>query len=75
MSDFPWYKSYPEFVNKEADLSYNSLVEIFDNSVKKYGNAIAYKNMDVEISFNDVNKHVDALVWYLQNKTNLKMKD
>ena len=75
MSDFPWYKSYPEFVNKEADLSYNSLVEIFDNSVKKYGNAIAYKNMDVEISFNDVNKHVDALVWYLQNKTNLKKGD
>ena len=75
MSDFPWYKSYPEFVNKEADLSYDSLVEIFDNSVKKYGNAIAYKNMDVEISFNDVNKHVDALVWYLQNKTNLKKGD
>ena len=75
MSDFPWYKSYPEFVNKEADLSYNSLVEIFDSSVKKYGNAIAYKNMDVEISFNDVNKHVDALVWYLQNKTNLKKGD
>ena len=75
MSDFPWYKSYPEFVNKEADLSYNSLVEIFDNSVKKYGNAIAYKNMDVEISFNDVNKHVDAMVWYLQNKTNLKKGD
>ena len=75
MSDFPWYKSYPEFVNKEADLSYNSLVEIFDNSVKKYGNAIAYKNMDVEISFNDVNKHVDAMVWYLQNKTKLKKGD
>ena len=75
MSDFPWYKSYPEFVNKEADLSYNSLVEIFDNSVKKYGNAIAYKNMDAEISFNDVNKHVDALVWYLQNKTKLKKGD
>ena len=75
MSDFPWYKSYPEFVNKEADLSYNSLVEIFDNSVKKYGNAIAYKNMDAEISFNDVNKHVDAMVWYLQNKTKLKKGD
>ena len=31
--------------------------------------------MDVDISFNDVNKHVDALVWYLQNKTNLKKGD
>ena len=72
MSDFPWLKSYPDFVNKEADLSYNSLIEIFDNSIQKYGDTTAYKNMDVEISFNDVDKHVDALVWYFQNKTNLK---
>jgi long-chain acyl-CoA synthetase len=75
MSDFPWLKSYPDFVNKEADLSYNSLVEIFDNSVKRYGDTTAYKNMDVEITFDEVNKHVDALVWYFQNKTNLKKGD
>ena len=75
MSDFPWLKSYPDFVNKEADLSYNSLIEIFDNSIQKYGDTTAYKNMDVEISFNDVEKHVDALVWYFQNKTNLKKGD
>ncbi|MAP02091.1 MAG: long-chain-fatty-acid--CoA ligase [Flavobacteriales bacterium] len=75
MSDFPWLKSYPDFVNKEADLSYNSLIEIFDNSIQKYGDTTAYKNMDVEISFNDVDKHVDALVWYFQNKTNLKKGD
>ena len=75
MSEFPWLKSYPDFVNKEADLSHENLVDIFDTAVSQFGNATAYKNMDVEISFNDVNKHVDALVWYLQNKTNLKKGD
>ena len=75
MSNLPWLKSYPDFVSENADFSYNNLVEIFDNSVSKYGDQIAYKNMGVEISFNDVSKHVDALVWYLQNKTNLKKGD
>ncbi len=75
MSDFPWLKSYPEFVNKETDLSHENLVSIFNKAVSQFGDATAYKNMDVEISFNDVNKHVDALVWYLQNKTNLKKGD
>jgi long-chain acyl-CoA synthetase len=75
MSDFPWLKSYPDFVNKEADLSQDNLVTIFETAVSQFGDATAYKNMDVEISFNDVNKHVDALVWYFQNKTNLKKGD
>lgn len=75
MSDFPWLKSYPDFVNKEADLSNENIVNIFETAVSQFGDATAYKNMDVEISFNDVNKHVDALVWYFQNKTNLKKGD
>ena len=75
MSDFPWLKSYPDFVNKEEDLSNENIVNIFETAVSQFGDATAYKNMDVEISFNDVNKHVDALVWYFQNKTNLKKGD
>jgi long-chain acyl-CoA synthetase len=72
MSDFPWLKSYPDFVNKEADLSYNSLVEIFDNSVKRYGVTTAYKNMDVEITFDEVNKHVDLWFGIFKTKPILK---
>ena len=73
MSDFPWFKSYPSEVPQTRELNrYNNLVEIFDQSVKKFGDKTAYKNMDVEISFNDVSAHVDALVWHLQNKTKLK---
>lgn len=75
MSKLPWLKSYPDFVSENADFSYNNLVEIFDNSVSKYGDLIAYKNMGVEISFNEVSKQVDALVYYFQNETKLKKGD
>ena len=75
MSDFPWFKSYPDFVTKNVDLNYESIVEIYDEAVFKFGERIAYKNMDVSISFNDVDAHVDALVHYIQNETSLKKGD
>ncbi|MEY4602757.1 MAG: hypothetical protein RIT43_49 [Bacteroidota bacterium] len=76
MSEHPWFKSYPEFVEKELTLDrYENLVDIFDESVKKYGDKIAFKNMDVSLTFNEVNHHVNALVWYLQNKTDLQKGD
>ena len=76
MSEYPWFKSYPEFVEKELTLDrYENLVDIFDESVKKYGDKIAFKNMDVSLTFNEVNHHVNTLVWYLQNKTDLKKGD
>ena len=75
MSDFPWFKSYPDFVTKNVDLNYESIVEIYDEAVSKFRERIAYKNMDVSISFNDVDAHVDALVHYIQNETSLKKGD
>ena len=75
MSEFPWLKSYPDFVNHTTEINYKNIVEIYHQSIKKFGNQVAYKNMDVEITYNDVANHVDALVWYFQNKTNLKKGD
>ena len=75
MSNLPWIKSYPDFVPESTEINYKNILEIFDESVKKFGAQTAYKNMDVEISYNDVSKNVDALVWFFQNKTNLKKGD
>ena len=70
MSDFPWLKSYPEFVSKSISLDkYENIVAIFDEAVAKFGDKVAYKNMDVCLTFNEVNTHVDALVWYLDRKS------
>ncbi len=76
MNNLPWFKSYPDFVQQSIPIDrYENIISIFDESVAKYGNKIAYKNMDVTLTFNEVSTHVDTLVWYLQNKTNLKKGD
>jgi long-chain acyl-CoA synthetase len=76
MTDFPWYKSYPSFVDKHIDLeNYETLVQLYDKAVSKYNYKIAFKNMDVSMTFRELDAHVDALVWYFQNKTSLKKGD
>ena len=75
MSDFPWLKSYPKFVSPTTEINYQNIVEIYNQSIKNFGNKVAYKNMDVELTFNEINEYVDSLVWYFQNKTNLKKGD
>ena len=76
MNTQPWFNSYPDFVNAKINLDrYENIVNIFDESVAKYGNKVAYKNMDVTLTFNEVNAHVDTLVWFFQNKTSLKKGD
>ena len=75
MSKHPWLNSYPSFVPKTTEINYENIVEIYNQSIKKFGPNTAFKNMDVSITYNDVSRNVDALVWYLQNKTDLKKGD
>lgn len=73
---FAWYKSYPANVPQTIDPNkYASLVQIFDDSVARFGDQVAFQNMDKTITFNQLKEFVDAFAWYLQNKTNLKKGD
>lgn len=74
--NFIWYKSYPEQVPQMIDENkYKSLIHVFDNAVAKYGNLVAFQNMDVTLTYSQLKEKVDAFTWYLQNKTNLKPGD
>jgi long-chain acyl-CoA synthetase len=74
--NFIWYKSYPKGVPHTIDLhKYPSLVHVFDNAVAKFGNLVAFQNMDVTMTYNQLKERVDAFTWYLQNKTTLKPGD
>ena len=75
MSDFPWLESYPDFVSPTTEINYQNIVEIYDQSIKNFGDNVAYKNMDVELTYNEIDNHVNALIWFFQNKTNLKKGD
>ena len=75
MSDFPWLESYPDFVSPTTEINYQNIVEIYDQSIKNFGDNVAYKNMDVELTYSEIDQHVNALIWFFQNKTNLKKGD
>ena len=75
MSDFPWLESYPDFVSPTTEINYQNIVEIYDQSIKNFGDNVAYKNMDVELTYKEIDKHVNSLIWFFQNKTNLKKGD
>ncbi|CAI8242285.1 MAG: Long-chain-fatty-acid--CoA ligase [Bacteroidia bacterium] len=73
---FPWYKSYPEFVPQTVDENkYKSLAQVFEDVVEKYGDKVAFQNMDVTLTYNQLKAEVDAFAYFLQNKTNLELGD
>ncbi|MCH7415566.1 AMP-binding protein [Belliella sp. R4-6] len=76
MQDFPWYKFYPQSVEKNIDVeAYSSLVDLFEESVKKYGDSIAYECMGKTLSFNEVDHFSRIFASYLQNELKMKKGD
>ena len=69
MSDFPWLESYPDYVSPTTEINYQNIIEIYDQSIKNFGDNVAYKNMDVELTYNEIDNHVNAfnLVFSKQN--------
>ena len=63
-----WQQRYPKGVPNEIDPDhYSSLVEIFEESVGKYKDKIAYVNMDHEMSFNELDRQTRDFAAYLQS--------
>jgi len=73
MKDFPWFQHYPSSVAKEVDSeAYSSLIELFHESVQKYGEAIAYECMGKTMSFNELSKLTKDFASFLQNDLKLQ---
>ncbi len=76
MKEYPWFKSYPEGVEKEINPDqYQSLIDLFEESVAKYGDLVAYENMGKTMTFNELDKHTRDFAAYLQNKLGLNKGD
>jgi long-chain acyl-CoA synthetase len=76
MSKRTWIDSYPSYVPEHADLEkYNTVLDVFDHAVERFGDKTAYVNMDVSLSFNDIDRLSNDFASYLQNHTNLKPGD
>ncbi|HEU5290078.1 MAG TPA: AMP-binding protein [Cyclobacteriaceae bacterium] len=68
MESFPWIKNYPEGIPAEINLyDYNSVVELFESSCKKYGDQVAFENMGVTLTFAQTDKLSKDFAAYLQS--------
>ena len=66
--DKPWLNRYPEGVPAEIDLSaYNSILDIYQESLDKFRDRPAYMNFGKEISFNDWDRLSRDFGAYLQS--------
>ncbi|MCC5938117.1 MAG: AMP-binding protein [Lunatimonas sp.] len=76
MQDFPWFKFYPKEVPHQVDVTaYSSVVDLFEESIKSYGDAIAYECMGKTLSFNELDKLSKNFAAFLQHDLKLKKGD
>ena len=65
----PWLKNYPEGVPHEIDLSqYSSLVEIFEESFKRYPNRIVLESMGKTLTYRELDRLSKDFAAYLQTQ-------
>ena len=74
--DRPWLSSYPKGVNADIDIDkYNSVVEIFDSSVKEYASRPAFSNFGKTLSYSEFEQETTCLAAYLQKTLGLQKGD
>lgn len=65
----PWLKSYPEGVPAEIDLDgYSSILDIFRQSIEKFGSQTAYINFEKELTYNELDRLTRDFAAWLQSK-------
>lgn len=73
MKDFPWLNKYPEGVAKEVRLyDHSSLVELFDKSIDRFRNQVAFENMGVQLTYGEVDILATRFAAFLQQELGLK---
>lgn len=74
--EHPWYKNYPKSVPKEIDPhQYESLVDLLEECIKKYGDLPAFECMGKSISFNELDKLSADFAAFLQHELRLQKGD
>ncbi len=76
MSTFPWFDKYPSGVPTEIDPSrYQSVIELFEESVKQFADLPAYENMGKQLTYGEVDRLSKHFAAFLQEGTSLQKGD
>ncbi len=71
-----WLKKYPKEVAPEIDLSqYASIIDLFEESCRKFSERAAFSNMGTELTYEDLNYMSAHFAAFLQNTAGLKKGD
>ena len=72
MNDFSWFKFYPSSVPQEVDCTaYSSVTELFEESIKKFGTAVAYECMGKTLTFQELDRLSAQFANYLTQELKL----
>ena len=72
----PWLNQYPEGVPHQIDPDrYPSIIELFTESVEKYGDRPAFENMGKQITFNELDRLSADFAAFLQVTAGLEKGD
>lgn len=71
-----WLESYPEGVPAEINAdAYQSIIEVFDESVLKHNNKPAFENMGTVYTYRELNQKAEHFAAYLQQELGLNHGD
>ncbi|HEX7676112.1 MAG TPA: AMP-binding protein [Bdellovibrio sp.] len=71
-----WLKNYPKGIPAEINpAQYESLMDIYDESIRKFQDKKAFTNMGVSLTFRQLDEKVNAFASFLQNELKLKKGD
>jgi long-chain acyl-CoA synthetase len=73
MEAYPWFKFYPKGVPHEIDPDYyTNLVEMYEESFRKYRDLLAYENIGSKLTYGQLDKLSMNFASYLQNELSMK---
>jgi long-chain acyl-CoA synthetase len=71
-----WLKSYPPGMPETVDIdAYQSVAEVFDQAVARYGDSPSFTNLGTTLSYADMDRLTDNLASYLQQLPNMRKGD
>ncbi|MFC4873236.1 AMP-binding protein [Negadavirga shengliensis] len=76
MQNHPWFKFYPESVPHEVDVdAYDSIVNLFEESIGKFGDKVAYECMGKTMTFNELDHMSKNFAAFLSGELKMKKGD
>lgn len=71
-----WLQHYPKGIPADIQLQeYSSIIQVFEEACQKYSKQVAFTNMGVDLTFEELHKKVEAFASFYQNELKLKKGD